>query len=93
MDQPKNIGGKAAGLLTLRSLGYLVPDFVVLRQRDIQDERWKQQIASLGEGPFAVRSSASMEDGVDHSFAGQYESFLNVRIDSLEKAIQDCFSS
>jgi rifampicin phosphotransferase len=29
-------------------------------------------------GPLAVRSSASDEDGVEHSFAGQLESYLNV---------------
>ncbi len=29
-------------------------------------------------GPLAVRSSASDEDGAEHSFAGQLESFLNV---------------
>lgn len=36
-----------------------------------------ESVADLGKGPFAVRSSAVAEDG-HFSFAGQYDSFLNV---------------
>ncbi|MEZ5304111.1 MAG: PEP/pyruvate-binding domain-containing protein [Verrucomicrobiales bacterium] len=38
----------------------------------------REAAARLGTGPFAVRSSAQAEDGAEHSFAGQFESFLNV---------------
>ncbi len=51
--------------------------------------------ASLGEGAFvAVRSSACAEDGETASFAGQQETFLNVRGMSqlLEKVIE-CWAS
>jgi len=41
----------------------------------------------------AVRSSATIEDGRQHSFAGQFESYLNVKkVDVLENIIK-CFSS
>jgi hypothetical protein len=43
----------------------------------------------LGDGPVAVRSSAVAEDLADASFAGQYETVLNVRgPDALREAIR-----
>jgi pyruvate,water dikinase len=43
---------------------------------------------------YAVRSSATVEDAGTHSFAGQFESFLNVRGDSgLLEAIRKCWLS
>ncbi len=48
----------------------------------------------LGSVPVAVRSSATTEDLPDLSFAGQQDTFLNVRGESeLIKAIVDCWSS
>jgi pyruvate,water dikinase len=42
----------------------------------------------------AVRSSATTEDSPGASFAGQHDSFLNVRgIDDLLKAIKNCYAS
>ncbi len=45
-------------------------------------------------GPLAVRSSAIDEDGRDRSFAGQYETVLNVGPgDRLEQALRRCWAS
>jgi pyruvate,water dikinase len=47
-----------------------------------------------GEASFAVRSSATAEDLPDASFAGQQETFLNVRgIDAVLTAIKEVFAS
>jgi len=47
-----------------------------------------------GEGSFAVRSSATAEDLPDASFAGQQETFLNIRgFDNLLHAIREVFAS
>ena len=47
-----------------------------------------------GDGSFAVRSSATAEDLPDASFAGQQETFLNVRgIDAVLTAIKEVFAS
>jgi pyruvate,water dikinase len=49
---------------------------------------------SGGEASFAVRSSATAEDLPDASFAGQQETFLNVRgIDAVLTAIREVFAS
>jgi len=46
------------------------------------------------EQSFAVHSSATVEDGAERSFAGQFESILNVRgADALLGAIQSCWVS
>ncbi len=50
--------------------------------------------AALGSGPVAVRSSATAEDLVDASFAGQQDTYLNVSgVDALVQAIQRCWGS
>jgi pyruvate,water dikinase len=41
----------------------------------------------------AVRSSAVAEDAKDASWAGQLESYLNVRYDQLEESIRKCWHS
>jgi pyruvate, water dikinase len=48
----------------------------------------------LGEPTVAVRSSAVSEDGETASFAGQQETFLNVRgADQVVRRVQDCWAS
>ena len=50
--------------------------------------------ADLGGGPVAVRSSATAEDLEDASFAGQQETYLNVRgNDALLAAVVRCWAS
>src|SRR5918995_235683 len=50
--------------------------------------------ADLGGGPVAVRSSATAEDLEDVSFAGQQETYLNVRgSDALLSAVVRCWAS
>ena len=58
----------------------------------------KTQIADaygeLGEPPVAVRSSANAEDLPDLSFAGQQDTYLNVRgIDAVAAAVLNCWAS
>lgn len=58
-------------------------------------EAYDRLVEESGEEPsFAVRSSATAEDLPDASFAGQQETFLNVRgIDAVLTAIKEVFAS
>ncbi|MFC7186163.1 phosphoenolpyruvate synthase [Halorubrum yunnanense] len=56
-------------------------------------ERYRS-MGSDGEEAFvAVRSSATAEDLPDSSFAGQQETFLNVREDDLLRRVKECWAS
>ncbi|MFI9550191.1 PEP/pyruvate-binding domain-containing protein [Nonomuraea endophytica] len=54
----------------------------------------REAYAALGEDvPVAVRSSATAEDLPDLSFAGQQDTYLNVRGDALLEAVKRCWPS
>ncbi len=42
---------------------------------------------------FAVRSSATSEDGTEHTWAGQLETFLNIKNENLIENIKKCWAS
>jgi pyruvate,water dikinase len=87
------VGGKAASLGELIAAGVRVPDGVVLTA-DAAAIPGEQRlallddvIAELGTGPFAVRSSGIAEDGSEHSYAGMFESVLDVSATELGAAV------
>ncbi|MCL2658088.1 MAG: phosphoenolpyruvate synthase [Betaproteobacteria bacterium] len=62
-------------------------------QLEVEIKRHYEQIA-IGEGSFAVRSSATAEDLPDASFAGQQETFLNVEgFENILHAMKEVFAS
>jgi len=92
----KEVGGKAKGLYLLHKLGLEVaPGFVAYgisskEDEDILFQHWKD--AKLGE--VAVRSSATLEDGVELSQAGQYETYTCIASDEqFRAAIRGCLES
>ena len=93
------VGGKAASLGELLAAGVRVPDGVVVTAEvggmTANERRALLGAGSLdlGTGPFAVRSSGVSEDGVERSFAGMYESVLNVAVDDLHDAAERCLAS
>lgn len=57
---------------------------------DVVDEIWRQ----WGAVAVAVRSSAAVEDGAAYSFAGQFDSFLNVSgSEQIAAAVLNCWAS
>ena len=91
------VGGKARGLKILKELGFNVPEAVVLvhpEPTELQDEVIKHHLNCLGPGPKAVRSSAVSEDGHSASFAGQFESYLNLHsFEEIKSAIINCIDA
>jgi phosphohistidine swiveling domain-containing protein len=93
------IGGKAAGLGRLIRSGERVPDGFCIttagfHRGQIPREAVVESYHRLGGGRVAVRSSATAEDRLDASFAGQMETILNVSDeDELLAAIQKCWDS
>jgi len=90
------VGGKAEGLVKLIDMQFNVPPgFVILDAKPGEyPAKLEQHYLALGGGNVAVRSSAIGEDSAGASFAGQYETILNVEgIDDLKKAIDHCLAS
>lgn len=89
------VGGKAKGLHELISFSFPVPEGFVLIDAKHEDEaaalaRYKES----GLGKVAVRSSATAEDGVNFSGAGQYETVLGVDgEEAFVSAFHQCVSS
>ena len=53
----------------------------------------QQQLKNLGGQYFAVRSSSISEDSSDKSFAGMFESYLNVQPQDVLEAVKKCYIS
>ncbi|UWQ93474.1 YidC/Oxa1 family membrane protein insertase [Rhodobacteraceae bacterium M382] len=96
-------GNKAYRLSVLTKAGIQVPNGVVLRQSALTDfsaltgadrRRFSNRVWSLAGGhPCAVRSSAANEDGASQSFAGVFESVLDVQEDGMADALDHVIAS
>src|SRR5215813_10932568 len=75
-DSAERVGAKALRLAELHRAGLPVPEALVL-PADSESLPDGDVLERLG-GCLAVRSSATVEDAPGASFAGQFQSFLNV---------------
>lgn len=93
----KALGGKAEQLVRLSEEGYNVPWFKVIpaeAQHTIEDKEG-EILKSLDEEPeyFSVRSSAMGEDGINFSFAGQFDTFLYVKREEIFDKVKQVYAS
>jgi pyruvate,water dikinase len=98
-------GGKGLSLAKMYQAGYPVPDGCILLpgafdQDDLNAEAWEQvkkELSRLRAGKpvaFAVRSSALEEDSAQASFAGEFESVLDVKSDEeIRAAVREVLKS
>ena len=87
-------GGKAAVLGDLLTAGFAVPAGVVVPAATRSDPCLQEQLTAaagrMGADRFAVRSSATAEDLPDASYAGLYETYLDVPVAELGDAVRRC---
>lgn len=103
-----SVGGKANSLLKLKEAGFPVPAFAIIpttvfkMARETQfteipsefSDKLNTTISSFSNLSVAVRSSASKEDGGDQSFAGLFETYLDVKgRDDIRTSILKCWRS
>lgn len=98
-----NAGNKALRLSQMKEAGLPVPMGVVLCNdfiddyaalSDAQKEALAQKVwEKSGSKPVAVRSSASHEDGAEQSFAGVFDSVLDVKADTMRAALDEVIAS
>ena len=88
-------GGKADNLERLKRLGFPVPDWVVLGPESKENDlpRLLREAGLDGVARFAVRSSASAEDGSACSFAGQFATLLAVPMEKVPGAVHEVRAS
>lgn len=95
LDETTNqqVGGKATNLMKL-SHGFHVPKgFVITPEDKSRDGDIFAYFDRLGANKVAVRSSATKEDSQTHSWAGQFDTHLNVDKAGVIKAIKVCKAS
>lgn len=89
----KFIGSKAHNLFRLAEAGYQVPPFFCVRAPFREEEIVSYLDTHFSNTTlFSVRSSASIEDGAKHSYAGQFRTFLRVPREAVYARIQDVFA-
>ena len=92
------VGGKAANLGEMYNTGFNVPNGFVITTNayDNMNEELKKEIKQTLKKfklPFAIRSSATVEDLAKASFAGQYDTFLNIKKQDVIKHVKKCWDS
>ncbi|MFD0525741.1 phosphoenolpyruvate synthase [Paractinoplanes durhamensis] len=104
MDSPaearRSAGAKAANLAALSEAGVRIPPWAAIRSEAFDQsgqaarEVIRAAYAAAGSGRVAVRSSGLEEDGHRHSFAGQFDTYLNVSgLDQVIDRVRACWQS
>jgi phosphohistidine swiveling domain-containing protein len=91
------VGGKAGVLAELSAAGFDVPHGFVVTADALANPALTEELVVAarrsGAQRFAVRSSGFAEDTEQASYAGLYETFLDVPPEQLEQAVRRCFAA
>ena len=85
-------GNKIDNLIKMRNAGINVPAFTVVPFEDAKKDTISFEYPS-SKNFFSVRSSANIEDGSSSSFAGQFDTYLNVARDEVPDKIKSIVGS
>ena len=85
-------GRKIDNLIRMKEAGINVPEFTVMPFEEITGDDIKVRYPSDGM-IFSVRSSCNVEDGKDMSFAGQFDTFLDVKREDVPSKIREALRS
>ena len=86
-------GGKGASLVRMTKAGITVPPFFIIPAGALNKKEITAEFKKLKTKYVAVRSSATAEDSLSASWAGQLESYLNVTEKNLLESIEKCRAS
>ena len=96
-------GNKANSLLFLHRYGFNIPvSFLVtthayerfLKERSALLDELRKEVLNLPDLTYAVRSSTTAEDSKDYSYAGQFQTLMNIRgTENILKAVHEVWSS
>lgn len=93
----RTLGGKAEQLVNLLEAGFNVPDFKVIPAEAVHKVEGRADFIlgqlSSEQRFFSVRSSATVEDGAEFSYAGQFDSFLFVPREEVIEKVGAVYSS
>ena len=80
---------KRKNLEILRDNGINVPEFDVIEW----ENRYEKIDTKKFKGKYAIRSSSYVEDSKDNSFAGQFDTYLNISPRNINNKVVECFNS
>jgi phosphohistidine swiveling domain-containing protein len=96
-------GNKANSLLFLHRYGFNIPiSFLVtthayerfLKERSALLDELRKEVLNLPDLNYAVRSSTTAEDSKDYSYAGQFQTLMNIRgTENILKAVHEVWNS
>ncbi len=93
------VGGKAASLGRMMREGFNIPaGFVITTESDnlmtdSRESKILEKFDGLGAKLVAVRSSAAAEDSQAATWAGQFDTYLNVNRENLLESVKKCWKS
>ncbi len=82
----KLIGGKAYGLTVLKANGLPIPETYVIPVTSTNFDAGRYQELK-NDCHYAIRSSADIEDGEKNSFAGMFDSYLDIEKGNIENSV------
>lgn len=82
------IGGKGLGLSILNTKEFNIPKTYIIPVTSLKEKLYKTKIQELKDINYSVRSSATVEDNENNSFAGMFTSVLDVQKKNLNSSIK-----